>query len=221
MRRWRWEVPILVLLAAAVLAGGGYLAFNSLTELRPDYGGRLVEGVAGGPSTLNPLLAQFNDADKDISSLVFSGLTRLSPNGELVPDLAQRWDIEDGGRRYRFVLRDGVRWHDGIPFTADDVVFSFKMIQAKDFPGSTDLAALWKDVGIAKKDDLTVEFTLPQPYAPFLSTTTLGIVPVHLLRDVRPADLTRAPFNANPIGAGPYRLIEAYVDRMILKANPD
>jgi peptide/nickel transport system substrate-binding protein len=109
----------LALVVVAVLAAGP----SATSKEVPAAGGVYVEGVVGHPTYLNPLLSPFNDADDDVVSLVFSGLTRLDPRGTVVPDLASGWTISPDGLVYTFQLRP-TTWQDGEPLTADDVVFT-------------------------------------------------------------------------------------------------
>jgi peptide/nickel transport system substrate-binding protein len=185
----------------------------------PASGGEYVEGVVGHPTYLNPLLAPFNSADQDVVSLVFSGLTRLSPNGSVVPDLATNWSISPDGKVYTFQLRDA-SWQDGQPVTADDVIFTIDQIQSPAFPGSPEIARLWQSVKVAKIDARTVQFTLAEPYAPFLEYTTLGILPAHLLGGVNGRALLSSPFNARPIGTGPFQVKSASLQEVALEPNP-
>lgn len=207
-RRIGWQVLLVglgFLLAAGMLA---YLAATYTTEFRPAPGGTYVESVGGYPQTLNPLLSAYNDADSDVAALVFSGLTRLTPTGEVEPDLARSWDINSSGITYTFELRRDVLWHDGIPFTADDVVFTVGLMQDPDYPGPSDLAALWQSVRVEKVNDYTVKFGLQEPFAPFLDYTTIGVLPYHLLKGIKAADLPALDFNRAPVGTGPFRLAE-------------
>ncbi len=203
--------------ALASLAALGvflYLALTFVIQTRPDYGGSYTEGIVGSPMAANPLYAPFSDADNDLAALVYAGLTRLGPEGAVLPDLAERWDIDEQGRRYRFYLRPGVQWHDGSPFSAADVVYTIKLIQAPNFAGSPDLAALWKTVSVTQVDPLTVQMTLANPFAPFLRYTTLGILPAHI------NGVESGTGTSLPVGAGPFRVVEAVADRMTLVANP-
>ena len=209
----RWQ--ILLILLGVVLVGIllTYLAINYTTVLRPGHGGTYVEGIAGSPHYLNPLLSGYNDADRDICALVFSGLTRLNGRGEAEPDLARGWDVTLDGLSYTFYLRSNAYWHDGTPLTADDVVFTIGLLQDPDFPGPPDLgSALWRTVAVEKVDRRTVRFTLSEPFAPFLDYTTVGILPAHLLGGVRAADLPAAEFNLSPVGSGPFQLEEIEVE---------
>jgi peptide/nickel transport system substrate-binding protein len=209
----RWQ--ILLILLGIVLVGVllTYLAVNYTTEVLPGRGGTYVEGVAGFPQFLNPLLSPYSDTDRDLCSLLYSGLTRLGENGELIGDLARDWDVTIDGLQYTFRLRSNAYWHDGMPVTAGDVIFTFSLLQDPDFPAHPELGqAVWQAASIEWQDVHTVRIKLQEPYAPFLHYTTIGILPAHLLADVDPADLASHPFNLSPIGSGPFRLEEIEVE---------
>jgi len=215
-------VGIGFLVAAAILA---YMASTYTTEFRPAPGGTYVEAVGGYPQTLNPLLSQYSDADSDVVSLVFSGLTQLDMQGEVVPDLATGWSVDESGITYTFRLNRNVTWHDGYPFSAEDVVFTLELLQDPDFPGPPDIAELWRAVAVTEVDDYTLQFSLQEPYAPFLDFTTIGILPKHKLEGVRAADLGRLDFNREPVGTGPFRLVdlalgEGHISSVTLRRFP-
>jgi peptide/nickel transport system substrate-binding protein len=224
-RRRRLSAPpwrtIAVLVASLLVPTLFFLSIATSTVTVPAVGGSYVEGAVGSPIHINPLLAQFNEVDKDLAALVFSGLTRIDERGEPLPDLAETWQVSPDGLTYIFHLRQGVTWHDGAPFTAEDVLFTVRTIQDPDFPGSPDLAELWRIVKAAKLDDYTVRFTLEEPYAPFLTQTALGILPAHILTGVPVKDLPDHPFNLNPVGTGPFRVQESSVQSVVLTANPN
>jgi peptide/nickel transport system substrate-binding protein len=210
----RWQ--ILLIFLGVVLVGIllTYLAVNYTTVLRPSRGGTYVEGLAGYPQYLNPLLSGYNSVDRDICALMFSGLTRLNEHGEIEGDLARRWEAEltDDGLVYTFYLRSNAFWHDGRSVTAEDVVFTVGLLQDPEFRGLPELgASVWQVVTVEQVDRRTVRFTLPAPYAPFLDYTTVGLLPAHLLRGVRAADLPSAEFNLSPVGSGPFQLAEIEV----------
>lgn len=221
IRRQFWPLPLFIF-AGLVMAGAiGAIVYAFGTIDRPKPGGTYVEGIAGSPMTLNPLLASFNDADRDISRLIFPGLTRLDADGTALSDLASRWDISDDGKVYTFHLREGVRWHDGRPLTPDDVVFTYRLLQNPETGADPDLSALWQRVKIEKAGDSAVRIELEQAFAPILAYAAIGILPGHLLDNIAPKDLAKAPFNARPVGTGPYRVTDVAVDRVTLEANPD
>lgn len=190
----------------------------------PTAGGVLAEGVVGGPQYLNPLLSDANPVDRDLVSLVFDGLTQVAANGQIEPALAKEWVVGEDGRTLRFTLRDDIAWHDGQPVTAADVAFTYGLLQQETFPASPALQNLWQSVTINQIDDLTIEFVLAEPYAPFLEATTRGILPAHLLADVPPAELVSHPFNQSPIGTGPWQVLPgqnwAESHRLQLVPNP-
>ncbi len=187
----------------------------------PDTGGAYVEAVVGNPSYLNPVLLQFNQVDRDLSSLLFSGLTRFDENGLIVPDLAERWEIGDGGKSYTFHLRKDVRWHDRTPFTSDDVVFTIKAMQADDFQGNQEVAELWRNVTVEQLSDYDVRFTLKEPFAPFLEYTTVGILPRHLYSETAGKAMLSSPYNLRPIGTGPFKLTKITGEEIVLEPHAD
>ncbi|MCS7059798.1 MAG: peptide ABC transporter substrate-binding protein, partial [Anaerolineae bacterium] len=178
------------------------------TVVVPDVGGTYIEGVAGAPQYINPLLCQLHDEDRDLCSLVFVGLTRFNETGEVVPELASGWEISPDGITYTFKLRQDARWQDGQPVTADDVLFTTRLLQNPDFPGRPDIGALWQSVTVVKLDRYTVQFQLTQPLAPFLDFTTIGLLPEHVLSGTLAANLDQLPFNLQPVGNGPWRVAE-------------
>ncbi len=208
-RHIRWQV---VLIFASVILLGGlmvYLAEAYSIEHAPAPGGTYVEGVVGSPQYVNPLLCQYNDVDRDLCSVVFSGLLRFDERGQLQPDLAESWDVSAAGLVYTFRLRPNARWHDNRPVTADDVIYTIKLLQDPNFPGMQDVAALWRTVKAEEVNSLTVQLTLEEPYTPFLqyvTTGNFGVLPKHVLGEVKAADLPALPFNRKPIGSGPFQV---------------
>lgn len=166
-----------------------------------------VEGVAGTWQRVNPLYASLNEVDQDLSKLVFSGLVRIGPDGSPLPDLAELPEIKDDGRTYTFRLRKNLSWHDGEPVTSADVAFTVSRMTDPDFRGDSTLAEAWLGVEVETPDSQTVVFRLRQASAPFVvRNATVGILPAHLLKDLSAAALFDSPFNAAPVGSGPYRL---------------
>lgn len=167
---------------------------------------RLVrEGIVGSVDTLDPLFAR-NRAELDLDALIFSGLTRLGADGRVVPDLAERWTVSDKGRIYTFTIRRDALWHDGVPVTADDVVFTILTIQRPDYTGP--LAGTWRGVTAQRLDARTVRFKLVTPAANFLVATTQPVLPSHLLVSQPIAGLATSSFGRDPVGSGPFRLVQ-------------
>lgn len=215
-----------ILTVAALLAVVIPLAASRLRQeppmvTVPDQGGAYVEATVGNPNYLNPILLQYNQIDRDLSALIFSGLTRLDENGLVVPDLAERWEIGDGGRSYLFHLRSDIRWHDRTPFTADDVVFTIKAIQSPDFQGSPEVADLWRNVAVEQAGDYSVKFTLKEPFAPFLEYTTVGVLPRHLHAGAVGKAMTSSPYNLRPVGTGPFKVTRISAEGITLEPHVD
>jgi len=216
----RWQALLvltsIVLLAVLVI----YLAINFTTVVIPDRGGTYLEGIVGVPQYINPILCQYNQTDRDLAALVFNGLTKVSAANEIVPDLAQDFQVSPDGLTYVFTLKPEARWQDGTPVTADDVLFTVKAIQDPNFQGVPYLAEAWRGVRAEKVDDLTVKFTMAEPFTPFIDYTTVGLLPSHVLRDVPAAELPRHPFNLQPIGTGPYMVKQVTGESAVLEASP-
>ena len=204
------------LLTVAVLLGGLLASILLLVEpVRPS--DSYVEAVADEPPLLNPILAPFTLARQDVLPLVFSGLVRADPAGNLAPDLAEAWDVSRDGRVYTFQLRERLTWHDGEPLDAHDVAFTIGLIQAPDHQGSQELADLWRGVSVEVPDARTVRFSLPEPLASFPEHLTLGLLPRHLLGGIPPSELPLHPFNRQPVGSGPYRVTAVDPERVVLE----
>jgi peptide/nickel transport system substrate-binding protein len=180
---------------------------------------RYVEAVIGAPSRINPLFAHLNDADRDIGSLIFSGLTRLGQDGRVVPDLAESWEVGGGGRSVAFHLRPGVRWHTGVAFTSADVIFTYSLLADPKVQSNPDQASLWRQIQCNAPDELTVVCELPEPFAPFLAYTAMGIIPKHFLEGAAAETLFDNPFNGAPVGTGPFRLAQLDQSHAVLKPN--
>ena len=216
--RWQALIAVLGIIFLGTLLA--YFAFGLSTVAQADYGGTYIEGIAGTPNIVNPLFNQFNPVDRDLSALIFNGLTRADERGVIKPDLARNWDISPDGLIYTFTLRSDITWSDGAPFSSADVVYTIQTIQSSDYPGLTDIASLWRTVAITAVNPITVRMQLSQPFAPFLDYTTIGMLPSHLLQDVSAADLPTAQFSRQPIGTGPFILEELTTEGATLTPNP-
>jgi peptide/nickel transport system substrate-binding protein len=188
--------------------------------------GRYSEGFVGQFQRINPLFVDLNAADRVASQLVFSGLVKYSPlKGEVVPDLGQFTWSEDK-KTLVFDLRSDVKWHDGQLFSADDVIFTFGLIQDKDFPNPI-LKANFDGVEVKKISESQVSFTLKEFNSFFISNLTVGILPQHLLSDVSAAEIATVDFNVLPVGTGIYKMSTPYQkysdgrNELILQVNED
>ena len=210
-RHVRWQAVIAFLGILLVIALLSYATYTYTSQETPARGGVYIEGVAGNPQYINPILSQYNEVDRDLSALIFNGLLKLDEQGEWQPDLAESWEVGPNSDVYTFTLRSDLRWHDGLRITADDVIFTVQLLQDPDLPILPDLANLWRSVIAAKIDDRTVVFQLSQPYAAFLDYVTIrwfGVLPKHYWERYEPAEIPQAQLNTQPIGSGRFKLVE-------------
>lgn len=198
---------ILALIGLALVASLLFIQSQGLvTRVVPACGGTFTEAVIGAPARFNPLFDSANPAERDVDRLIFGGLMKFDTSGRPAPDLAKSYAVSADGLSYTFVLQDGLRWHDGAPVSEQDVLFTIGLLQSPDFPGPKDVGAFWQKVQAMSPGRNTVRFMLPEPFAPFLDFTTVGLLPKHLLSDQTPSQLLNIPFNLNPVGAGPLKL---------------
>jgi peptide/nickel transport system substrate-binding protein len=196
--------------AMGVLVGTTIILLATINQSflveQPASGGTLTEGVLNTPAHINPLLATGetgSSADRDLSALIYSGLLRADGHGGFMPDLAQSYTVTPNGLTYTFTLKPNLVWHDGKKITASDIVFTIKT--AQDSRAKSSKRASWDGVGVEMLDDLTVRFTLAQPYAPFLENATMGILPEHIWKTIDFNRFDTNKYNREPIGSGPYK----------------
>ena len=199
----RFVISGLLVIALGSLVAIPISAHYQDTVAAADYVGSWSEAVVGSPQHINPLLLQANDADSDLTNLVFAGLMRYDRGGKLVPDLAESYTVSDDGLLYTFKLKPNLRWHDGQELTADDVLFTIITAQNADY-GSPQRVN-WQGVDVTKQDDSTITFRLKNRYAQFLSNATLGILPRHLWENTKATNFSLSENNLKPVGAGPYK----------------
>lgn len=157
----------------------------------------LVYG-SGDYTRINPAM----DEHGEINLLLFNGLTGHDGDNAVVPALAKSWDFDEETCTYTFHLEEDVRWHDGEPFTAEDVQFTIEAIM--DPENGSENAPNFEDVEeITVIDDHTISFRLSAPNVAFLDYMTMAILPKHLLEG---EDMQTADFFRSPIGTGPYKL---------------
>lgn len=196
---------------------------------------QLVDSVLSDPKTFNPALSQ---ESPNIFGLTFEGLiTQNGLTGEIEPALAESWEVSEDNLRIIYTLRDGLQWSDGQPLTAEDVLFSYNEVYLnEEIPTNSRDGLRIGESGalptVRQLDDRRVEFTVPEPFAPFLRATGLEIMPAHILREtITKRDGAGAPIFLSTWGTdtdpdklvcnGPYRLTR-YVtsERLIFERNP-
>jgi len=169
----------------------------------PVSGGTLTEGIVGIPTLVNPVIA-ISDADKDLTSLIYSGLTRKDADGNFIPDLAESFTISPDGINYTFIIKKDAKFHNGTKVTADDVIFTIEKIKDPLIKSPRKMG--WDGVNISKKDDYTVVFTLAQPYISFIDNTNIGILPSSLWKNTNANEFNLSPLNIKAVGSGPYKI---------------
>jgi peptide/nickel transport system substrate-binding protein len=184
----------------------------------PAYGDTLIVGSIGEPSILIPMLAG-DSASHDVAGLLYNGLVKYDTDLSVIGDLAESWEISPDGLVITFHLKKDVQWTDGVPFTADDVMFGYKTIIDEKTP-----TAYQEDFLQVKKaevlDTYTFRVTYEKPFAPALTSWgNLVVVPKHLLEG---KDITKTDFARNPVGLGMYKLKKWIPGQeVILSSNRD
>jgi peptide/nickel transport system substrate-binding protein len=212
------------------------VATGETSDAEKSYGDTIVVGTIGEPSVLIPMLA--GDASShDIAGLVINGLVKYDTDLTIIGDLAESWDISKDGLTITFHLRKGVRWSDGVEFTADDIHFGYKTIIDEKTP--TAYAEDFRQISKAEVlDRYTFRVTYKKPFAPALSTWgNLTVLPRHLLEG---KDITKSELARHPIGMGPFKFVRwvpgqevvlesnhdyfegrPYIDRYVYRVIPD
>lgn len=198
------DKKIISLLLIILIASGGTAfarIYLKITVPVPEVGKSYIEGALREPRNVNPLF-ESQDTDRDLSRLIFSGLFTYSGDGNLVPDLAERFEISNDSKIYTVFLREA-EWHDGKSITAEDVVFTVKTVQNPHYKSVHRLN--WQGVETESIDEHTVRFTLKTPYAHFVENLTLSIIPKHLWEHVGSEQASLHELNIKPVGSGPYK----------------
>ena len=192
------------------------------TTAAPVRGGTLVVAIGSDPGSLNPAVTS-NGGVHTASEMMFNGLVGWGPDGKFVPELADSWTIEGNGTSYRFALRQGVQWHDGRPFTADDVRFTFEKALLE-LHSRTQASLGSAQVTLETPNPRTVIFRFPNPYAPLLqqlNVTEAPIIPKHIYEGCTDlATVAGCPANKTPVGTGPFKLESYTVQEIKMVRNP-
>lgn len=208
MKKLRWQLMIIFLTGLVV----GVLLLSEqqgspfqLIQPEPAQGGIYTEALVGSPQRFNPLLAYQNSVDRDVNHLLFSGLIKFDEHGYPQGDLAESWGISEDGTIYNIALRKDIKWHDGQPFTSQDVLFTLDLLRQGGAAIPEDLTAFWQNVESVALGDNGIQFRLKEAFAPFMDYLTFGVLPKHILDGVSYDELVDHAFNLQPIGTGPYQ----------------
>ncbi len=197
-------VALFLVLIISAISMLGKINKKFLTYL-PEFGGTLDEGVVGTPRFVNPVLA-VSETDRDLTELIYSGLMKKNPDGTLTTDMAESYTVSPDGLVYTFKIKENAKFHDKTPLTASDVIFTIEKI--RDSLIKSPLQAVWNGVSVSKDetDSGTVVFRLAEPYASFLESATLGILPSHIWSAFDAGEFNLAEQNLEAVGSGPYKL---------------
>ena len=240
---WRKPAMLGVLMATLFLAACGSSEDPTSTPAATEPSGSKVGGTVvmslNHPQSLNPILNPVSTTIFTVP-LFFNGLTKPGDDMEPLPDLAESWDISADGLSYTFNLRKDVKWHDGEPFTADDVRFSWEAICHPDNRTGAQICGFFNRVkgasaykagtateitGITTPDAYTVQVEMDEVFSPFL-TISAGqmILPEHVWRDVPVSEMSAHPASRGDgtIGTGPF-VVQSWTanESIVLEANPD
>lgn len=175
----------------------------------PTYGGTWNEGVVGIPRYINPVLAN-SEADKDLTTLVYSGILKKDIDGNLVNDLASSIEESDDHLSFTVTLNEKAKFQDGKKVTADDIIFTISKIEDKDI--NSPLAINFEGIDVEKVDDSTVIFHLKKPFIYFKENLTFGILPKHIWSTLTNEEFSLSLYNTNPIGSGPFKIKKVIKD---------
>lgn len=199
-----WFLFVGLIIALGITTFSILVAINNHFIVKiPAHGGTVRAGIVGTPRFINPVLA-ISEADKTLTSVVYSGLMHKDETGTLTPDAAQSYTVSPNGLVYTFTLRDKLTFHDGKALTADDVVYTITKIQ--DPLIKSPKRPLFEGIEVAAPDAKTVVFTLKQPFAPFLESATVGILPKHVWENVTADTFALTNLNEQAIGSGAYKI---------------
>lgn len=208
------EKLVIKICAGVVVASAAFMIYANFIRVAPTaaaFGGQYTEGVVGDPLYINPLYSQANEADQDLSRLIFNGLVRYDKDYQLIPDLAESWQISEDQKEYTFKMRAGVQWHDGENLTVQDVLFTFQSILDPNVKSPLSRSFSGVKVEITSEDQ--IKFTLTEPFAGFMQNLTVGIIPQHLWAEIPAANYQLAQLNQKPVGSGPYKFLSFLKDK--------
>jgi len=182
-------------------------------------GGTAIEALVGQASVLNPLF-ETNESTRDVDALIYQGLTSVDAQQNVVGVLASDWAVSTDHLVYTFNVRDGVKWADGQPFSADDVMFTFHVLQDLEYqqPGSD----IWRQIGVKAGGPGQVVFSLRAPDASFPLSLRIGIIPKHIFGGMAPQQIADSPYSGvRAFGTGPFKVASISNLAITLDRNPN
>jgi peptide/nickel transport system substrate-binding protein len=183
----------------------------------PAYGDAIIIGSIGDASTMLPIISS-DSSSHEIAGFIYNGLVKYDKDYNIVGDLAESWEVSKDNLTITFHLRKDVKWQDGVPFTSDDAMFTYKLMIDPNTP-----TAYAGDFLLVKEahnpDPYTFVVTYNEPFAPALISWGFWMMPKHLLEDT---DITASKLGRNPVGTGAYRFKEwSTGEKIVLTSNHD
>jgi peptide/nickel transport system substrate-binding protein len=169
----------------------------------PAYGGSIHEGIIGTPRFINPILAT-TDQDKDLTALIFAGLTKRDAYGKIILDMAESITESEDHLKYNVTIKPNAKFHDGIAVTSDDVLYTVNQLQNPSIKSPSRIE--WEGIGVERHGDKEITFMLKKPFPRFMETLTIGIVPKHIWKNLNEDQISLSDYNIHAIGSGPYVL---------------
>ncbi|MFN2465114.1 MAG: ABC transporter substrate-binding protein [Candidatus Dormibacteria bacterium] len=211
---FRGVAALILVLVLALVAG--VVALGGMGTDQPVSGGTVREAlVVDGPMSLVPPFAETTNS-RDLSALLFRGLTRTGPDARATGELARDWTVDAAARTYTFHLRRDLRWSDGAPITSADALYTLSVLQS-DADAKSATGQAWAGIAATAPDAFTVTYTLPQSSPAFLALASMGLLPEHSLRPRPVASLRQA---TDAPSSGPFRVARVERDRLVLERNP-
>jgi peptide/nickel transport system substrate-binding protein len=229
MRNLKLMVVLLLATSLILTACGGKESAKSEQSSRDDkYGGTLITAdLLSDPGSFNPITSSEHS---EIVGIVLESLTdRNAETLEIEPELAKSWEVSEDGLEWTFHLRENVKWHDGEPFSADDVIFTYQVVYDENIPNSSKDGMIigGEKIEVLKVDDYTVKLILPQPYAPLLSQLDgFVILPKHKLYQTWQEGKFNQSWGIDTkvseiVGTGPYKFVDYKTgERLVFERNP-
>lgn len=194
-----------ILLLGGLVFWGVSAYFNSTVAVAED-GGNIVIGEITQPENINPILLANNETDADISEVLFSSLVKYNSKNEIQYDLMSEYEMSGDKKSYTVKLKENIYWHDGSKLTAEDIVFTFNLIQNPEI--KSPLRQDFQGVSARALDEKTILFKISQPFTPFITNLTFGILPKHLWENIAVENFGLATFNIQPVGSGAFEFKE-------------
>ncbi|MEI6887081.1 MAG: ABC transporter substrate-binding protein [bacterium] len=223
---WKWYMrarPFSIIISILIIFSALFMTLSDFGLSIVNHSSTMIEGLVKEPGfngtlLVNPIIGNSNEINKSLSKIIYESLFNILPNGDIKPQLAKSFTTSADSKTLSIALRDDVYWHDGVKFTSDDVIETYRRL--KNTGSENNIAAQTiKDKEIKKLDDYNLEIIKTKVDSNFLELINIGIMPKHILESVTVNKLENHPLNRDPIGTGPYKLLSSNEDKIVLVAN--